>query len=1221
MINIREPSSSNQSMLHLKKMKTILKITFLILAFCGGTRCMSSQTLYETFEQQRPFIGSSNPAALNINHPNGTLYQDIKRSIGLIHIIDNGNGENPRVFRNFVLINNTRNNKRPLVLMASLQNYYDFDDNIFDEESNIEFEAYATLDYEFAHGSNSGDDEQDAFIGKIYPVKLRVKAVFDIVTLEYELLEIVGGDGKDKLLQNAYAAGFNISPNPATERYILAGHSGKDHKKLSDSFTAKSSSTVDHNEDEDEELDDDELEYSRTLFFVSDNSHPNFLPNAAPTDVDPNGTPPTFDSHGQLVGFWNMHQWYQNQDSEGEIKALIGAWFKNQDKILGLLDPDDTHLTKVPGGYLNNQIPVDKDDLDLVLGGNDDPSKFSTPGIDPNNENQLEEDVLMIKPGFIFTFSPEEENEDEEDEDNDSGFIPAIVNEWLNLVPGIKRDIIDDSPVVLSVFHLDKETENGPYIKRLIYGGYLTNEIEDDFSAIGWNCDDQEDQQMYGACNRIQLDGINDTGMSNEFRSSYFSAALRNLNVQADGNAIVSPLDHAIPIQVELKNIGTKPVNVHAIRYPGEVATNALQLFKPDELKRKFDYIKYDENRGNESDNYHIESISIYQTLEGNARTIETGDNGGYLNLVNPVYKIGPIKTSIKEKNTANSEKYDDILPNFVTIKIVVHNPNNHPINLGVWIDYFNTEELGGVDNNANSYGFVNDGSTFHWIENVKSPYSEDHPNYDDVDNFVENDNNSSTEFAFTIKMPDADEIDLDAGETRTTRLRIGIYHDPTATEIEPYGVFQQGEVEDYMIEITTPSDNEMRQAQRKRKFNKISFSKGEIKEGDNTVDNPDLAGIDRATDGANDLPYVFGGGNANQASDLLVDLNNLGADIAALAKFVQVGLGGILFDNDEYGIEVAEPPRGGGGWSPAGTQSEFTVQWEGSAVNVQACKENPDACRRVLRNNTTTSDDSQILYEQGGEENGFSILKTESNVQFGVRINGRLELVKYDFEPDLRNLTKDNTEPNPRRMFTTTFKEGVMKLYVNGELIDTNDSFVKPDQEGKTYTQIPRNSDKAGIGATRGKNIWRKTTSGFSGLLDYFGISSRALTDDEIKELADSVESENQNNTKQAIVNSKNPKGKEQTKTEAQTRTTDFSIFPNPAKDKLNIIVEIQQAGELSINIFDLSGKQVYDMQEPQISEGHQLVTLRNLKLSPGQYIVKVKAGDVSQSEQVVFE
>ena len=89
----------------------------------------------------------------------------------------------------------------------------------------------------------------------------------------------------------------------------------------------------------------------------------------------------------------------------------------------------------------------------------------------------------------------------------------------------------------------------------------------------------------------------------------------------------------------------------------------------------------------------------------------------------------------------------------------------------------------------------------------------------------------------------------------------------------------------------------------------------------------------------------------------------------------------------------------------------------------------------------------------------------------------------------------------------------------------------------------------------------------------------------------------------------------------EAEAASSDFSIFPNPAKTELNIIVEVQQAGSLSINIFDLAGKQVYEMQESEISKGHQLITLRNLKLSAGQYIVKVKAGDVTQSEQVVFE
>ena len=54
---------------------------------------------------------------------------------------------------------------------------------------------------------------------------------------------------------------------------------------------------------------------------------------------------------------------------------------------------------------------------------------------------------------------------------------------------------------------------------------------------------------------------------------------------------------------------------------------------------------------------------------------------------------------------------------------------------------------------------------------------------------------------------------------------------------------------------------------------------------------------------------------------------------------------------------------------------------------------------------------------------------------------------------------------------------------------------------------------------------------------------------------------------------------------------------------------------------IFDLADMPVYKMKVPLIGEGHQLIGLRNLKFSAEQYIVKVKARYVPQSEQVIFE
>jgi hypothetical protein len=66
--------------------------------------------------------------------------------------------------------------------------------------------------------------------------------------------------------------------------------------------------------------------------------------------------------------------------------------------------------------------------------------------------------------------------------------------------------------------------------------------------------------------------------------------------------------------------------------------------------------------------------------------------------------------------------------------------------------------------------------------------------------------------------------------------------------------------------------------------------------------------------------------------------------------------------------------------------------------------------------------------------------------------------------------------------------------------------------------------------------------------------------------------------------------------------------------------LVEVQAVGSVSIALFDLSGRQEYEMNKPNISKGQQLITLINLKMASGEYIVKVQAGNVRRSEKVIF-
>jgi hypothetical protein len=54
---------------------------------------------------------------------------------------------------------------------------------------------------------------------------------------------------------------------------------------------------------------------------------------------------------------------------------------------------------------------------------------------------------------------------------------------------------------------------------------------------------------------------------------------------------------------------------------------------------------------------------------------------------------------------------------------------------------------------------------------------------------------------------------------------------------------------------------------------------------------------------------------------------------------------------------------------------------------------------------------------------------------------------------------------------------------------------------------------------------------------------------------------------------------------------------------------------------ILDLSGKQVYHMHRPNIEQGHQLITIELLDLPSGEYIVKLQAGNVMRSEQLLVK
>lgn len=70
------------------------------------------------------------------------------------------------------------------------------------------------------------------------------------------------------------------------------------------------------------------------------------------------------------------------------------------------------------------------------------------------------------------------------------------------------------------------------------------------------------------------------------------------------------------------------------------------------------------------------------------------------------------------------------------------------------------------------------------------------------------------------------------------------------------------------------------------------------------------------------------------------------------------------------------------------------------------------------------------------------------------------------------------------------------------------------------------------------------------------------------------------------------------------------FSIYPNPANDLVNLSLEQYEQGDLKISLIDLSGKVLSEFIQPQVGVGMINKTLDVSTLSPGMYYVRVWNG-----------
>lgn len=87
-----------------------------------------------------------------------------------------------------------------------------------------------------------------------------------------------------------------------------------------------------------------------------------------------------------------------------------------------------------------------------------------------------------------------------------------------------------------------------------------------------------------------------------------------------------------------------------------------------------------------------------------------------------------------------------------------------------------------------------------------------------------------------------------------------------------------------------------------------------------------------------------------------------------------------------------------------------------------------------------------------------------------------------------------------------------------------------------------------------------------------------------------------------------------------AKNEVTESRVFPNPAKNSVNVAISLSNANTVSVDVFNAIGQKINSMSvNGQVGENVINVGLNNA--TPGVYFVKVKSGSVESTKKLIIE
>ncbi len=1035
---------------------TIVK-NFLKAWIVSGFISLNSLNAQELITDTPLEAGNSQVFTRNINHPNAKPYQRLKKGVCILYwysTVDKsfhlGSG-----FLVNTVDNSFENDKQKIYLMTVDHNNFPIGDGVPKDKKK---EIYLSFDYESA---NPNSREESAFAPEEYASiqrlwRLQVKSLVRDPDADLALYEIVSDDPtnpwtiKDSpVYKNTFALGWTLHPALTKTRDIVQiGHPSADLKKFLRS--------------------PESFEFQAFQGFNTNFIEISVVPNQLYSQQKGSSGSPVFDKNGRVFAVASHSDkeppYYQS------ASLLENLWYReNWIDMMKYLDPQNTWISTIPGGYLEGLIPHNTD-FNLEV-----------------EETPKVSSVLVFSASDFF------------------GFTRIGQKREKNLADGLILSGTNNDEVYLT-FYPAMESD------RILYGCFL-----DDYGAMtastlfeGKSWETNEGEFPIPPSPKSSYPGFNND-------SKMIKAWL--LKYLRENNSIETTLKNfQFEGQLKIQSAGTSKVT--AVKLPNQMPYNAVELFEPQQLENIWKHYDYHPSRGKSGKVLNISQIT-YQQADVVPKHISTDNNGGYLNLVNVNYKLGPIKMS------------SDALKNNLKLTIDLYNPNNESVSYAVWIDYYNGDVFGGKQEIDHTYNFVYD------------------PAIHEVELFASG-THSGSSIVLEEEMPDVNEISLLPGETRLTRMRISVKKGavpPTQGEI-----FNDGEVEDYLIELVAPTNQEIVEA------TESSVSKRAHLTGrpsaDLTCDNSDEAPADDLEAGTHDFGLFEITGCPSG------DCYNTSNKVTYGSSIAFVGSNILQLDQCNAFISQAFAER---------TVAMWIYPTENGLV--------------------------EMLYDEGGAQDGLAIRLNNGMIEAQIASNGQ----------ELRTTSNTSLVMNQWHHIMVVYDDGKLLIYQNDDpAIETDGS--------SSFTSIPDHSDPSAVGGSLGTNAFGETPSNFTGLVNnviiwnyavpityalakyrlyYSGTSSSArLVDQEAQEEA-----------------------------QAESREPVFSVFPNPASDQVNIILDIIKSGTVQIALTDLQGRLVYERALNAVSNGIQWIKLGSLGLPSGSYLLSVTTDQYTRQHKLIMK